>query len=142
MQDTFRSEPRPHRFSAARRAYGGALLYLGVLLTSGAAVIHLSVAPQHFQEFAPFGILFVFTGAAQLALAGALLVAPSRRLFALGATGTAGLLAVWLISRTIGVPIGPHSGVPEGIGLPDVACVAMEILSVLFFALLLRRRSQ
>src|SRR5438128_10200721 len=142
MQEASRTKRPLERSRAASHALGGPLLYMGALLTSGAAIIHFVAAPEHFQEYVVFGIFFVLAGAGQLALAGALLLAPSRRLFALAAAGTAALVGLWLLSRTAGVPIGPRPWVPEQAGIPDVTCIAMETLSLLSFLLLLRRQSR
>jgi FtsP/CotA-like multicopper oxidase with cupredoxin domain len=124
----------------ARQVRGGALLNLGALLTLGAAAIHFAVAPEHFQEYAPFGVFFVIAGSAQVLLAGALLSAPSRRLLAVAAFGTLGVVGLYLVSRTVGLPIGPRPGKPEAVGIPDVVCTFMEVLSVLLFGVLAARR--
>jgi FtsP/CotA-like multicopper oxidase with cupredoxin domain len=113
-----------------------ALLIAASLLTLGPAAIHFAVAPMHFQEYVPFGALFVLTGLAQVALAAALLARPSRRLFLAGAAGTASVIALYVVSRSIGLPVGPRPWRPEMVGFPDIACTAMEVLSVLVLALL------
>jgi FtsP/CotA-like multicopper oxidase with cupredoxin domain len=120
---------------AARRPRP-ALLIAASLLALGPAAIHLADAPPHLREFAPFGVLFILTGAAQCALAIAMLARPSRRLFLLAAGGTLGVLAVYLVSRTAGLPVGPRPWQPEMVGLPDIACAAMEVLSLLVLAML------
>src|SRR5262249_30098240 len=94
-----------------------ALLYAAVLPTLGAALIHLAVAPQHFAAYLPYGLFFVAVGTGQLALAVALVAAPARRLFIVGLASSLGLLALWALSRTVGVPIGPRGPwQPEPLG--------------------------
>jgi FtsP/CotA-like multicopper oxidase with cupredoxin domain len=119
-------------------AYRRGLLYPAALLTLGAAAIHFSVAPDHLREYLPFGLLFLLTGAIQVALAVALLWRPGRRLFLATALLALGCLAVWYTSRHSGLPIGPDPGQPEAMGFPDVITSLLEGLSLLFFALLLR----
>jgi FtsP/CotA-like multicopper oxidase with cupredoxin domain len=124
---------------AARPTYASVLLYTATLLTLGAAGIHFVVAPEHFREYAPFGVFFFAVGAAQVVYAIETLVRPTRLLALLMSAGSAGLAGLWFISRTAGLPIGPEAGIPEAIGMTDVVCVLMECLAgVLFLALAAR----
>ena len=119
---------------------GPALLFGAALLTAGPAAIHFAVAPVHFEEYGPFGLFFVTVGALQLAAAAAMLFRPSRRLFLVAAAGTAGLIGLYLVSRTVGVPVGPHPWRPEMVGFPDIACTAMELVALPLFAVAAFRR--
>lgn len=115
-------------------------LFAAVLCTASAAVVHFAVVPQHLHEYLPFGIFFIVVGLLQIALAVLMLVAPGRRLFVVGAGGTAVLVGLWLLSRTTGLPIGPEPGEAEAVGIPDVVCVAMEVLAILLLVWLALRR--
>ena len=123
--------------SAPGLAYRRGLLVPAALVTLGAAAIHFSVAPDHLQEFPLFGVLFLATGAAQVALALATLLRPGRRVFAAAALLALGCLGVWAWSRTTGLPIGPDQ--PEAVGFPDVITGLFEATSVLLFGTLLLR---
>src|SRR5689334_16458020 len=92
---------------AGRPAYNFAALLRVAILNLGAAAIHCAVVPQHLQEYLPFGIFFLLAAAAQLLLTIVAPIRPGRRLFAIGAGGTAGMLLLWLVSRTAGLPLGP-----------------------------------
>lgn len=50
-----------------------------------------------------------------------------------------GVAALWTLSRTIGLPLGPAPWQPLGVGLSDLLCTAMEITSALLLVALLRR---
>ncbi len=115
---------------AARPTYAGVMLYTAALLTLGAAAIHLVVAPPHLRESLPFGVFFLSVGCAEAISAIQLAVRPTRRLALAMAAGSAALVGVWVVSRTVGLPIGPTPGKPEEIGLTDVICSLLEILSV------------
>ena len=115
--------------------------YSAVLLTLGAAAIHFAVAPQHFTEYLPFGIFFVCLGIAQVGLAIALLIASSRRLYVVALVGTLTVIAIWLISRTTGLPIGPTPWHAEDITFTDLAATVMEAVSCVLFLLRVRRLS-
>src|SRR5689334_2577769 len=75
-----------------------ALLNSAVLLTVGAAAIHFAVVPEHLDEFPLYGVFFIALGLAQVGLAAAIAVVPSRRLFAIAAAGTAAVMGLWLLS--------------------------------------------
>jgi FtsP/CotA-like multicopper oxidase with cupredoxin domain len=90
--------------------YRQGLRYPAAMLTLGAAAIHFSVAPDHLLVYLPFGVLFIVTGAAQAALALLTVLAPGRRVFVAAALVAAGCLAVWVVSRTVGLPVGPTPG--------------------------------
>ena len=98
-------------------------------LTAGAGAIHLAVVPDHLREYLLFGIFFAVVGGAQLGAAAALL-RPTRPLVVGVAVGQALLVALWLVSRTTGLPIGPEPWTPEEIGVADVVCIVLELLAV------------
>lgn len=128
------------RVRPAPQRPGPALVFGAALLTAGPAAIHFAVAPTHFQEYTPFGLFFVAAGMLQLAAALAMLVRPSRRLFVAAAAGTLGIVALYLVSRTAGMPVGPRPWRPEMVGFPDIACMAMEVVSLPLFAIAALRR--
>ena len=55
---------------------------------------------------------------------------PSLALWASAAAGNTVALAIWAMSRTTGLPVGPAPGTPETVGLLDLACGAYEIAIV------------
>ncbi len=116
-----------------------ALVTAGVL-TAGAAAVHLAVVPEHLNEYPPFGVFFLVVGAGQAVVATGLMMRPRRRLFMAAVWGTAALVLLWLISRTIGLPFGPEPGTPEPVGVPDLVCVALEGLSLPVWAALALRQ--
>ncbi len=100
------------------------------LLALGAGFIHLGVAPEHLREYLPFGVFFAAIGSTQIVLAASLTSRPTRGLAAILAGLHVALIALWYVSRTSGLPIGPTPGQPETIGLADILCTAMELLSL------------
>ena len=127
---------------AVQPTRGGVRVYTAGLLMLGAAAIHFAVTPEHLAEFVPFGVFFLAVGSLQALIGVDLLVRPSRRLALGGAAANAALVALWLISRMYGLPIGPTPGTPEDVGFADVVCSAMEILSGLLLILAARRAIQ
>jgi len=91
----------------AQMRYARGLVAPAALITLGVAAIHFSVAPDHLEEYLPFGVLFLVTGFAQAVLAPTLLVRPSRLAIAATALIAIGCIAIFVASRTVGLPVGP-----------------------------------
>jgi hypothetical protein len=127
-----------HDQSAVRRTRR-ALVNVTALLILGAAAIHFAVVPEHLEEYLPFGLFFIVVGTVQAAVATAVILRPSRRLFLAALALSVGLAGLWLLSRTAGLPIGPHPGRPEGVGIPDLICTALEVVSALVLLVLVVR---
>jgi hypothetical protein len=120
----------PATASSGRRwLAAGALRWLAALLVLGSAAIHFAVVPEHLREYVPFGLFFVAAGLAQLALAAAILVAPRRQVLLAGAAGTVAIIALWAVSRTAGVPVGPTPWEPEAPGAADILCTTLEAIT-------------
>lgn len=104
------------------------LLVAVAVLDLASAVIHAAVTGEHFNESGLFGAFFLVAAAAQLAAAVWLVARRSQAaIVAIGAVNL-GLVIIWVISRTVGVPVGPDPGVPEAIGAPDALSTAYEAL--------------
>jgi len=81
-----------------------------------AALVHLAVAPEHFAEWAPAGVFLIVVAAGQLWLAQALWRGLSARLVPAAVLLTAGLVGLYVASRTIGLPVHPDTA-GQGLGL-------------------------
>lgn len=96
-----------------------------VLASLGAAAIHFGFAPGHMAENSVHGAFFLGIAWLQLALGVGVALRPSKRLFIGAMVVNAGVIAVWLVSRTIGI-----SGEVESIALADGAASALAALVV------------
>jgi hypothetical protein len=106
----------------------GVLPLLAAVASAGAAAIHFAVAPMHIREYLPFGLLFVMTGVLQLVWALAvLLLWPRPLVFLVGVVLSLAVVAVWVLTRTVGAPIGPDAGRAEVVGAADTICSALEL---------------
>lgn len=112
-----------------------------------AGVAHGGLAPSHFAEWWGYGLFFATAAAAQVLLGLALLLdafddEPARRAMYLGgAIGNALVLALYVVTRTVGVPFaGPAQGEVEGVDAIGVATGALEVGAVALLFVLLRRR--
>jgi hypothetical protein len=118
---------RDHQPSASRL---DARLAALIALSAGAGAIHLSVASDHFHEYWLFGAFFVALGMAQAGWAALVAIfGPSRRLL-IAATANVAVVALWVASRTAGLPLGSHPGAPEALGFADVTATLFEVVLV------------
>ncbi|MFL5946785.1 MAG: hypothetical protein ACJ74C_15280 [Gaiellaceae bacterium] len=97
------------------------------LCSAAAATIHFAVVSPHWDEYVPFAVLFAVTGAFQFLWAAAVLVRPVRSVLLVGAVVNLGVAAAWVVSRTVGLPIGPEAWTPEPVGVADVAASVFEL---------------
>lgn len=100
------------------------------LLSFGAGAIHFAVSPDHFAEYTTFGIFFAALAWFQILWAAVYLTQPDRWLAVAAALVNAGVVIVWVYSRTIGLPFGPDPGSTEVVGVADSISSAFEILLV------------
>ncbi len=100
------------------------------IISAVAAVIHFAVSGAHFQEYWAFGVFMLAVAWLQLAWAVAMWAAPSRPLIAAGAVLNAGVVVVYVVTRTVGDVIGPTPDEAEPVGFEDAFCTACEALLV------------
>lgn len=103
----------------------------------GAAGIHFAVSVPHFTEYRPFGVFFVAVAWFQAIWAILILTANDHRLVVVGIVVNAVVIAIWVWSRTAGLPIGPDPGTPEKIEAADSISTALEAVIVVWATLLL-----
>src|SRR3954451_6937363 len=100
----------------------------------GTALIHASVAREHFDAWPTEGVFFVLLANVEGMLAAAVAARPSARALRL-AVGTGLATAALLgLSRTIGVPVGPHAWQPEAVGRVDVMATLLELTTAAVLA--------
>jgi hypothetical protein len=97
------------------------------LLSLGAAGIHFAFIGVHLAEDWAHGAFFAIVAWAQLAWAAAIVLRPSRPLLRAGALGSGAVIATWVVSRTMGVPVGPDAGSPEPVALYDSLATVFEL---------------
>jgi hypothetical protein len=114
------------------------VLVAASLLSGG---IHGSVTGEHFHEAFVFGLFFLVAAAAQVAWAVVLLRWPTRPLLWAGAIGNAVVIAVWVATRTVGIPIGPEPWQAEPVGVLDLASKVLEIVIIVTAVAVLARRA-
>src|SRR5690349_4421481 len=104
-----------------------ALRWVIAALSFAAGVIHLVMVPQHAEEALRVGIGFAVVGWFQLAFGIAVIARPTRLWIRLGIFANVVFVAVWFLSRTIGLPDWTGDGAVEKTASVDALCVAFEI---------------
>ena len=126
----------PPRYSGRSKM----ILYAAVAFSLLAALIHLWVIPEHFEEWWGYGAFFLVSAVAQGAYSAALLRWPRRPLLLVGIGGNVSIIVLYLLTRTVGIPLfGPHAGEVEGVGVADLFAMTSELaLVVVLLGVLLR----
>jgi hypothetical protein len=133
-------EARPHDLAVPRTTtVGEALRWVIAALLAGSAAIHFAMMGEHAGVSWTHGVFFGVVAWVQLVLAVAIVWSRSR--WAAGAViaTNAAVLAVWLLTRTVGIAIG-GDGTPEDWGTIDGVCAALEGAAIIGCVALLAPR--
>jgi hypothetical protein len=101
-----------------------------VAASLGAAVLHFGYSPSHFDQYWVYGAFLVAVAWLQVASAVGLLLRPTRAVLLATIALDAIVIAVWALSRTAGVALGPAASTAKSVGYPDVLATALEALIV------------
>jgi hypothetical protein len=110
-------------------------------LSLAAGIIHLVMVPSHAQAATADGVAFAVVGWLQVLAAIALLVRPSRLLLQGIVALNLAVVALWVWSRTTGLPFGAHAGEAEEVAFVDGLTTAFEVALVLGAGFFLLRPS-
>ncbi|HVA08424.1 MAG TPA: hypothetical protein VNG12_16945 [Acidimicrobiales bacterium] len=94
-----------------------------------AAIVHFAVTPEHFAQSWLYGAFFLCAASVQVIVAVLLLVRPARQLLTAVAAGSICIVALWVVSRVVGVPVGPDNGATEPFGTLDVLATIAELVT-------------
>ena len=107
--------------SVSLRGHSQVAVAAAAVLSLGAAWVHVAYTGSHFREWWAYGLFFLVVAIGQAAFAPAIIRWPSPSLALAGIAVNLGVVVMYVWSRTIGVPMGPHKGVAEHTKLPDLA---------------------
>jgi hypothetical protein len=115
--------------------------YAAAMLSMLAGWIHVFFAPEHFEEWVGYGVFFVVASICQMLFA--LMVVtntpPRRELLWAGILGNIALIALWGVTRTMGIPFfGPSAGEVETVGPLDLTAQIAELALITCLVILLR----
>jgi len=115
----------------------GAAVYAATTLLMAAGLVHLWMMPGHFGEWWGYGAFYLSAALFQVLFGIALLRWPGQRLAFCGVWVNLGIVLIYLISRTSGLPVGPHAGVAEQAGVLDMMATASEVGAIILLVSLL-----
>jgi hypothetical protein len=104
--------------------------YCLAIISVAAAVIHFAVAGEHFQEYWLFGVFMLVVAWLQLSWAVAIVARPAKWLLWAGAIINAGIVVIYILTRTVGDMVGPTPHDVEPFGFGDGLCTVMEAIIV------------
>lgn len=104
-------------------------------------VIHLVVSVSHAEEYWLFGVFFGVVGMLQVAWAVSIYRGASPTSLFLGGVGNASVIVAWIVSRSIGFPLGPEPWEPESIDVLSVLATLDEAFLVVAAWSILPERS-
>ena len=114
-----------------------ALWRIAVVATAASGVVHAVAVPHHAEENLLFGVFFFLSACVQFLWCTLALLAPTRSLLRWGTVVDVALIALWALTRTVGLP-GLLEG-PEAVGSWDVAAKLWEVVALLCSVALLHR---
>ncbi|MEP7360223.1 MAG: hypothetical protein ABI744_01455 [Chloroflexota bacterium] len=103
------------------------LAVIAAALSLASAGIHFAVISEHLADDVLFGVLFFALGWFQLVWAQVYLIWQRRSAAWLAIIVNLGAVLVWVMSRTVGLPIGPEPWVPEQLGFADILASSFEL---------------
>lgn len=110
-----------------------------VALALAAGIIHGRALFDHATHYWLFGLFFGALTYAQVLWALLIYRRPDdRRWFMPAAVASLAVVGVWLITRTVGLPIGPWAGRAEPIGVADISAALDELVLAAVIVAMLR----
>jgi hypothetical protein len=121
--------PAPTARGAASRP-SAAAVGIAAALALFAGWAHLVYMSSHLREWWAYGLFFLVAGIAQAVFAVALVRWPLPRVALAGIAGNLAIVALYVDTRTIGVPLGPHAHAIEQAAAPDLLTTGCEIVLI------------
>ena len=109
-------------------------LFLAIVLSWTAAAIHVVAAYSHAGEAPIHTLAFMIVAAAQLAWGVAAYRGAGPAVLASGVVLSLAVVAAWIASRTVGLPLGPETWTPEPVGIHGMLATADEIVLAVIVA--------
>jgi hypothetical protein len=108
-------------------------------LSIAAGLIHAIAMIDHFTHWWAYGVFFLVLTYGQVLWGIGLLRRPADdHALRIGAIANLAIVAVWVYSRTIGLPLGPDAGNPEAVGAMDVAATLDQLVLAAYVAAIVR----
>ena len=103
---------------------------VAAVLSVGCGYVHFAYTASHWRDWWAYGLFFLATGLFQVLYGPVVMRRPTMPVALVGIAANLSIVGMYFLSRTDGVPIGPHVGVKERVGAVDFTTTAAEIVIV------------
>jgi len=107
------------------------LVYATAALSLFAGYIHVVYVDSHLQEWWGYGAFFIAAANLQVLFAALLVRWPRPWLPFAGIAGNLAIICVYVVTRTSGIPLGPHRRVVEDATATDWSTTAAQVAIVI-----------
>jgi hypothetical protein len=116
-------------------------LIRATVLSASLALVHFLATPLYFDRWLGYGVFFLTVAVLQVMYSMALAAGePNRALLWLGILGNALVIALWAVTRTVGIPLfGPMAGEVLPVGLLDGLAQVLAAILIVHLAVLLQQ---
>ncbi len=115
-------------------------LVRATVLAASLGLIHMLALPLYFEQWLGYGVFFFSVAVIQVVYSMLLAVNPPNRILLwAGIVGNACIIALWAVTRTVGIPLGPMAGEVLPVGLLDGLAQILEVTQIVHLAVLLRQ---
>ena len=129
--------------SVPRTALGSdAVMLLRIVAVAtlfGAQAIHVRAMSDHARVWPAAAAFFLVVAIAEGACGVWLVLAPGHRAARVAIALSFATMAVWAMSRIVGMPIGPHPWIAEPFAVPDVISTGLEMTTAICLVAWMRR---
>jgi hypothetical protein len=116
------------------------LVYFTAALSLFAGYVHVAYVDSHLQEWWGYGAFFIAAANLQVLFAALMVRWPRPWLPYAGIAGNLAIITVYVITRTSGIPLGPHRRVVEEAGATDWATTAAQVAVIIALLAMLEGR--
>jgi hypothetical protein len=116
------------------------LVYATAALSLFAGYIHVAYVDSHLQEWWAYGAFFIAAANMQVLFAALLVRWPRPWLPYAGIAGNLAIIAMYVVTRTSGIPLGPHRRVVEDAGATDWLTTAAQVAIIVALLAMLEGR--
>lgn len=113
-------------------------MVIAAALSAVAGLIHAAVCADHFQAGVLYGVFFAAAAGCQLGWSALVVARSADWLAPVGVLGNTAIVLLWLVTRTVGIPLGPATGQVDAVGAVDLLSAGCEIGVVTMCALAIR----
>jgi hypothetical protein len=114
-------------------------LIRATILAVSLSLLHMLATPLYFEAWLGYGVFFFTVALAEVAHSMALaVIPPNRSVLWLGIAGNALIFILWVITRTVGIPLfGSMAGEVLPVGFLDGLTQVLIIVQIVHLAVLL-----